>query len=66
MCKPKDYGALGILNLEIFASALRMRWPWHEWNEEAKPWFGLGTPCTSQNRDLIAAATMVTIGDKKN
>ena len=28
VCKPKEYGGLGILNLKKFASALRMRWLW--------------------------------------
>jgi hypothetical protein len=38
VCKPMDCGGLGILNLTKFASALRIRWLWHEWNEEPKPW----------------------------
>lgn len=65
VCKPKDCGGLGILNLTKFASALRMRWLWHEWKDEAKPWAGLGTPCTMLDNDLFAAATKVTIGDGK-
>jgi hypothetical protein len=40
-------------------------WLWHEWDEEAKPWCGLGTPCTTQDSDLFAAATKVTIGNGK-
>jgi hypothetical protein len=45
--------------------ALRMRCLWHEWNDENKPWIGLGTPCTPQDMDLFAAATKVTIGNGK-
>jgi hypothetical protein len=30
VCKTKEYGCLGILNLAKFASALRMRWLWNE------------------------------------
>jgi hypothetical protein len=63
VCKPKVYGGLGILNLTKFASALRMRWLWHEWKDETKPWVGLGTPCTPQDKDLFAAATRVNIGN---
>jgi hypothetical protein len=59
-CKPKEYGGLGILNLTKFASALQMRWLCHEWNDEAKPWVGLGNPCTHQDKELFAAATRVT------
>jgi hypothetical protein len=42
-----------------------MRWLWNEWNHEAKPWAGLGTPCTTLDKDLFAAATKVDIGDGK-
>jgi hypothetical protein len=30
VCKPKDCGGLDILNLAKLASALRIRWLWHE------------------------------------
>ena len=56
-------GGLGILNLDKFAAALRLRWLWNEWAELPKPWFGLGTPCTEADRDLFAAATKVMIGN---
>jgi hypothetical protein len=42
-----------------------MRWLWHEWNDETKPWAGLGTPCTPQDKELFAVATRVTIGNGK-
>jgi hypothetical protein len=63
LCKPKEYGGIGILNLTKFALALRIRWLWHDWNEEAKSWVRLGTPCTPQYVELFAAATLVTIGN---
>ena len=63
ICKPKKHGGLGILNLKKFASALRMRWLWNEWSEDPKPWVGLGTPCNTNDKELFAAATKVTIGN---
>jgi mannosylglycoprotein endo-beta-mannosidase len=65
VCKPKEFGGLGILNLKKFASALRMRWLWYEWKEESKPWVGLGNPCTPHDKELFSAATKVTIGSGK-
>jgi hypothetical protein len=65
VCKPKDKGGLGILNLRKFVSALRLRWFWHEWKDETKPWVGFGNPCTPHEKDLFAAATAVTIGNGK-
>jgi hypothetical protein len=63
VCKPKDFRGLGILNLTKFASALRLCWLWHKWNDETKPWAGFGTPCTTQDSELFAAATKVIIGN---
>ena len=63
MCRPKGLGGLGILDLEKFARALRLRWLWFEWVASDKPWVGLETPNDKTDRDLFNAATSVTIGD---
>uniref|UniRef100_A0ACD5XJ87 Uncharacterized protein n=1 Tax=Avena sativa TaxID=4498 RepID=A0ACD5XJ87_AVESA len=63
--KSKKFGGLGILNLNKFAFALRMRWILHEWDEDAKPCVGLGNPCTPHDRELFAASTKVTVGNGK-
>ena len=63
VCKPKEYGGLGILHLRKFAAALRLRWLWLEWNDPPRAWCGLGTPCTTSDRDLFAVLTEVRIGD---
>jgi hypothetical protein len=65
VCKPKEYGGLGILNLTKFASALHLRWLWNEWNDNTKPWVSLGTPCSTLDKDLFAVATTVNVGDGK-
>ena len=44
-CMPKENGGLGVLNLEKFARALRLRWLWHEWSVTEKPWAGTEVPC---------------------
>jgi hypothetical protein len=61
-CAPRDLGGLGILDLERFARALRLRWLWIKWQHPARPWVGLDTPCDSTDRDLFNASTIVTAG----
>ena len=63
VCKPKERGGLGILNLDKFAMALRLRWLWLEWVDDSKTWIGLGNPCNSMDCEFFAAATRVTIGN---
>jgi hypothetical protein len=63
VCRPKKYGGLGILNLEKFAAALRLRWPWLEWKEPNKIWVGTGNPCTDKDITLFYAATTIALGN---
>jgi hypothetical protein len=65
VCKPKECGGLGILNLAKFTLPLCMRWLWHEWDDEPKPCVGLGNPCSASDKDLFATATKFTIGNGK-
>ena len=63
VCKPKEFGGLCILNLAKFATALRLRWLWLEWDATLRAWCGMETPCNKDDMDLFATATKVTIGD---
>jgi hypothetical protein len=63
VCRPKKLGGLGILDLEKFGRALRLRWLWQEWVAPEKLWVGLETPNDDTDRQLFNAATEVTIGD---
>jgi hypothetical protein len=40
VCRPKEKGGLGILDLDKFAQALRLRWPWLCWKDPSKAWIG--------------------------
>lgn len=64
-CRPKIKGGLGILDLERFARALRLRWLWFQWREKGRAWNKLEIPCDARDIDLFAASTIVTIGDGK-
>ncbi|KAG2540080.1 hypothetical protein PVAP13_9NG531714 [Panicum virgatum] len=62
---PKENGGLGILNLERFARALRLRWLWQEWVSPEKVWLGTKTPCDDIDGLLFAACTTITVGNGK-
>jgi hypothetical protein len=61
VCHP--LGGLGILHLQKFVRALRLRWPWLEWEAPERTWVGTGNPCDEKDMDLFHALTKVTIGD---
>jgi hypothetical protein len=52
---------LGVLHLEKFAMALRLRWPWLEWKNPDKIWVGLGNPCCKADMAIFYAATTITV-----
>jgi hypothetical protein len=61
-CAPRDLGGLGILDLERFARALRLRWLWTRWQHTEQPWTGLDISCDNTDRDLFSASTIVAVG----
>jgi len=63
VARPTDLGGAGLLDLERFARALRLRWLWQEWTMPEKPWVGMGTPCSETDKLLFAASTEIRIGD---
>jgi mannosylglycoprotein endo-beta-mannosidase len=58
---PKDLGGLGVLHLEKFTRALRLRWLWHEWTSPEKAWVGTEVPCDDVDRILFANCTRITL-----
>jgi hypothetical protein len=60
---PTEFGGLGILNLDRFATALRLRWLWHEWASPEKAWVGMEVPCTESDRLLFTACTTISISN---
>jgi hypothetical protein len=58
---PKNLGGLGVLNLDKFARALRLRWL--EWTTLEKAWAGTDVPCDDADRLLFANCTHITLGD---
>jgi hypothetical protein len=62
-CRPKVLGGLGMTDLERFARALRLRWPWLQWTDPLHTWAGSKLPCNEADMDLFRAATHITIGN---
>jgi hypothetical protein len=60
---PKDLGGLGVLHLEKFARALRLRWLWHEWTSPEKAWVGTEVPCDDADGILFANCTRISLGN---
>jgi hypothetical protein len=65
VCHPKIKGGLGVLDLERFARALRLRWLWFKWNHKERAWLGLELPCDKRDCELFAASTVVSVGDRR-
>jgi hypothetical protein len=60
---PKEYGGLGVLDLDKFATALRLRWLWHEWTSTDNPWVGMETPCTESDKVFFSRCTSISLGN---
>ena len=64
-CLPTSSGDLGILDLERFGRALRLRWLWYKWTNPEKPWSSLDLLVDNTDRALFAAATLQVHNGKK-
>jgi hypothetical protein len=60
---PKELGGLGVLDLEKFARALRLRWLWQQWTSPDKVWAGTEVPCDDADKRLFAKCTHIALGD---
>lgn len=61
--KPKKVGGLGVLDLDFFSRALRLRWLWFQWFEPDRPWVGMEVPCNETDKQLFRASTIVKVGN---
>ena len=61
--RPKKFGGLGILDLDLFGRALRLRWLWFQWTAPERPWVGTQPPVDAIDRQLFRASTVVTLGN---
>lgn len=61
VAKPVDYGGLGIIELNAFSRALRLRWLWYRWSNPDRPWIGTELPVDDTDLAMFNAATVVTV-----
>jgi hypothetical protein len=61
VCRPLQYGGLGIADLERFGRALRMRRLWCQWKQSDKPRCNSELPIDDVDRALFAAAMSVNV-----
>jgi hypothetical protein len=63
VCMPPFNGGAGIIELESFSRALRLRWLWYLWDDRERPWKGFELPVDKSDIALFNAATLVVIGN---
>jgi len=63
VARPIRHGGLGILDMERFSRALRLRWLWLTWSSTDRPWAGMQLPVDEKDIALFSAATKVIIGN---
>jgi hypothetical protein len=61
VCRPLQYGGLGIFDLERFGRSLRLR----QWKHPDKPWCNSELPIDDVDRALFAAATSVRVRNSR-
>ena len=63
VCRPKELGGLGIIDLRRFGLALRMRREWVRKVDPNRTWIDLPSSSDKATRALFRAATMTVVED---
>ena len=63
ICRPLEYGGLGITDLDRKATALRVRWLWQSWVHPDKAWVGLPLNIDTRARNLFNTAVSFELGN---
>jgi len=62
---PISIRGLGVVDLERFSRAMRLRWLWFSWDDKDRPWKGMELPVDKLDMDLFNTATKVMLGNRK-
>jgi hypothetical protein len=65
VCRPTEFGGLGVPDLRYAAFTLRMRWLWFQRTDSNRPWKGLTLDFGTDSvvRQLFQASIKVSLGD---
>ena len=63
VCRPPELGGLGIIDLQHFGYALRMRWLWLKRTEDARPWHELPDEKDPIVEAMFQASIYVELGN---
>nr|BAJ96734.1 predicted protein [Hordeum vulgare subsp. vulgare] len=63
VCRPIEYGGLGVRDLERTGLALRLRWLWLSRTDTSRAWHGLDMQFTPEEHNLFHASTTMQLGD---
>lgn len=63
VCRPIEFGGLGVRDLHRTGISLRTRWLWLQATDTSRPWHGLQLPCDDETREFFRASTIWSIGD---
>jgi hypothetical protein len=63
LCKPLEYGGLGIKDLKLQGLALRVRWQWLLRTDTLRPWQGLPLLKDAEARALFDSLIRIDVGD---
>ena len=66
VCRPKELGGLGIIDLRRFGLALRLCWDWVRKVDPNKTWIDLPSSSDKATRALFRAATMTVVEDRSS
>ena len=66
VARPKELGGLGILDLQRFGWALRVRWLWLGKTEPERPWSAFPIPVHNCAKSLFATAVHSEVGNGAN
>jgi hypothetical protein len=66
VCRPRDLGGLGILNLEVLSWALQLRWLWMMKTQPDKPWTDMEIQVHANVSALFSVSVLSLVGDGKS